>query len=230
MLKAVTARQEICYSFATMKNAREKSRQVLSDLLRGNSRFATGESIFPNYTQERRRETADQGQKPVAAVIACADSRVPVEAVFDVGIGDLFVIRVAGNVCGSHQIASVEFALAELGVPLVINMGHGSCGAVEAALSGARLPGALPELIGSIRPAIEKQSADHLKNEAEILNDAVRANVLYQMEQLIIGSELVRQKLESGEAELQGMVYQIASGRIAELGRHPREAALLSGE
>ncbi len=128
--------------------------EALHLLLAGNERFAAGKPEHPHTDLSRVESTAKNGQAPFAAVLSCADSRVPVETVFDRGVGDLFVVRVAGNVADSGTLASVEYAAEHLHTPLVVVMGHTQCGAVKAAVDNAQLDGSLPALIDLIRPAV----------------------------------------------------------------------------
>ena len=128
---------------------------------------------------ERRsvKETAS-GQHPIAVVIGCSDSRVPPEIVFDQGIGDVFVVRVAGNVCDAHEIGSAEYALEHLGVPLLVVLGHTSCGAVTAAVVGGEVPGNVRSLLESIQPAVVKAQHEHpdLRGK-DLVAAAIEANV-----------------------------------------------------
>lgn len=151
---------------------------ALKSLKAGNARYIDGKSIHPRIDAERRRATALEGQTPIAAVLGCADSRVPPEIVFDQGFADLFVVRVAGNVCAMPELASIEYSVAALKVPLIVVFGHTKRGAVEAAIKNKPLPGSLPDLIKLIRPAVEeaekeKGAGDNLQTRATERN-AVR--------------------------------------------------------
>jgi carbonic anhydrase len=128
--------------------------QALAALKQGNQRYLEGITKYPKNDPIRRLRTATEGQKPVASVLSCSDARMPVETVFDKAFGDLFVVRVAGNVCAMAELASLEYGVMYLHTPLVIVMGHTQCGAVDAALNGdAKLKGSLPLLVEEIRPA-----------------------------------------------------------------------------
>src|SRR5215471_8178153 len=147
--------------------------EALSRLLDGNKRFAAGKSSQVNGAAlvERRRAVAEK-QKPFAVIVGCSDSRVPPEIVFDVGLGDIFVIRVAGEIVEARGLGSIEYAVEHLGTRLIVVLGHQRCGAVSAAVSGATDTGSIPEVLKAILPAIEEtkgQSGDHIDN-------AVRAN------------------------------------------------------
>jgi carbonic anhydrase len=162
------------------------------------------------------------GQHPFAAVVACSDSRVPVEAIFSQVAGSLFVVRVAGNVMGPHQLGSLEFAVAELGVPLILVMGHTGCGAVNAALAsmaggsalGLDLDGHLPALVEPIVKALGRTTGSELGDGTLDPEDAVRLNVLGQCEELIHQSRLVASKVESGDLLVAGSVYDLRTGRV----------------
>ncbi|MCA9730151.1 MAG: carbonic anhydrase, partial [Candidatus Eisenbacteria bacterium] len=127
--------------------------QALEALKAGNDRFVTGTSLFPHLDRKRRYETA-KGQTPFVTVIGCSDSRVPIEALFDQGIGDVFVIRVAGNVCDTDEIGSIEYGVDHLGTPLMVVLGHESCGAVTAVVKDAEIHGSIPKLVDNIGPAV----------------------------------------------------------------------------
>src|SRR5262245_9624613 len=129
-------------------------------LKEGNARFAAGKQLHPNQDAERRASTVAQGQEPFATILACSDSRDPVELVFDRGIGDLFVVRVAGNVAGVRELATVEYGVGHLHTPLLIVMGHSKCGAVTAVVQGAELHGHLQSLAEKIKPAANKVKAE----------------------------------------------------------------------
>jgi len=131
---------------------------ALARLMEGNARFVAGEMVHPNLSAEKRAELAS-GQSPYAVIVSCSDSRVPPELVFDAGPGDLFIIRVAGNVVGDDAMASIEYAVAKLNSPLVLVMGHESCGAVGAAVAteteDAKFGGSIHDLVETIRPAVQ---------------------------------------------------------------------------
>jgi len=166
-------------------------------------------------SQARRAELVG-GQNPFAAIVACSDSRVPVELLFDQGLGDLFVIRVAGNIVAPSQIGSVEFAAANLGSRLVVVLGHSNCGAVDATLKEmaqleeTRSPN-LRHIVDQIRPAVE---ALVTADGAPTLDDAVAANVRHSVERLRHGSEILENLIASGELLVVGARYSIESGEV----------------
>lgn len=193
-------------------------RSALARLHEGNRRFVEGKTARdPARWEARRRETA-AGQKPFAAVLGCADSRVPPELVFDADLGELFVVRAAGQVCDPVILGSLEFAVEVLGVPLVLVLGHEGCGAVQAALSaGERPPGghlaALVEAIGPSLAALPPPRTD--EDPAARIAAAVRAHVARTVERLPKESEVLRRAVREDRIAIVGGVYDLATGRVA---------------
>lgn len=151
----------------------------LKNLIEGNQRFVTRKRRNPNQNYTRLVEVA-KGQKPFASILGCADSRVPAEIVFDQGLGDLFVCRVAGNIATPEEIGSLEFGSLVLGSKLILVLGHERCGAVDATIKGAQVPGQIGSLLEAIKPGVEKSRnlpGDQLEN-------ASKANILVQVEKL----------------------------------------------
>jgi carbonic anhydrase len=189
---------------------------VLADLLAGNERFIAGRPDSPRRRPEDYGPLA-AGQFPEAAIIACSDSRVPPEILFDQGVGDLFVIRIAGNVIGGTGPVvkgSIEYAVAELKVPLVMVLGHSNCGAVKAAVQHIdqhdALPGAINELVNLIKPAVEQvrdQPGDKLAN-------AIRANVELGVERLKGLEPILAGPVRAGKLKVVGATYDLATGRV----------------
>ena len=190
------------------------SAEALERLAAGNRRFVAGESTIEDTLSSARRAELAAGQKPFAIILACSDSRVPVEMVFDQGLGDLFVIRVAGNIVAPSQVGSVEFAAAQLGAKLVVVLGHSNCGAVDATLKELeqeqelRSPN-LRAIVDRIRPAIES-----LTDPDITLQDAVVANVHHSVSRLQHGSLILEQLVESGDLTIVGAEYSIESGEV----------------
>ena len=147
--------------------------EVLNLLLDGNKRYTSGEMTYPRQSA-RERQALTEGQSPIAVIVGCADSRVPPNIIFDQGLGDLFVIRVAGNIADDAILGTIEYAIHALKTPLVMVLGHAHCGAVKATLSGAELPGHLPSLAKAIQPAVDSVNSD----SGDQLNKAIRANAL----------------------------------------------------
>ena len=199
---------------------------TLSLLKEGNVRFVEGKSFHPNQEISRRAELAAAGEEPGATILACSDSRDPVELIFDRGVGDLFVVRVAGNVAGLSELATMEYGVTHLGTPLLIVMGHSKCGAVTAAVKGAELHGHLPSLISLIKPAAEK--AKNNGPEEECVPRAIELNVWQQVENIFAKSALVREFAAEGKVQIVGAVYDIATGKVQWLGQHPEIDRLLA--
>ncbi len=203
--------------------------EAVAKLVEGNKRFVAGESTFPRSGQDRRCETTAGGQHPYATILSCADSRVPPEYVFDSGIGDLFVIRVAGNVSDTDEIATIEYGVSHLNTPLIVVMGHAKCGAVTAVVEGAPLHGNLAALLDNIQPAAnEAKKANPNLSGAPLVAKAVRQNVYQSMEDLIRNSEDVRGLLAQKKVRLIGAIYDIHGGAVEFIGSHPKESELLA--
>jgi len=196
-------------------------------LKEGNARFAAGKPQHPNQDTERRAATARQGQEPFATILACSDSRVPLELVFDRGVGDLFVVRVAGNVAGVSELATVEYGVGHLNTPLLIVMGHTKCGAVSAVVKEAELHGHLRALVEKIKPAVEKVKAESVEAD-EAVPKTIQANVWQTIEDIIKQSSVVRSKLESGQVSIHGAIYDLEPGSVIWLGAHPAQNALIA--
>ena len=187
---------------------------ALQRLRDGNRRFVAGTSDLDASLSQARRAELVGGQSPFAVILACSDSRVPVELIFDHGLGDLFVIRVAGNVVAPSQIGSVEFAASHLGSQLVVVLGHSNCGAVDATLR--ELEQAQPQrspnlraIVDRIRPAVEPLIADGIS-----LHDAVAANVRHSVAQLRHGSSVLEQLIADDKLTIVGAEYSIESGEV----------------
>jgi carbonic anhydrase len=183
--------------------------QALAKLMEGNQRFVDKKRINPHQDAVRLAEVAE-GQAPFVALLSCADSRVAPEIVFDQGIGDLFIVRVAGNIASTEEVASEEFAVGVLEVPLLMVLGHERCGAVAAALKGGELPGVIESLVFSIQPAVqasEGESGDRLTN-------AVKANVRLQVQRLQTSS-VIASFVQEGKLKVVGAYYDLDTGEIS---------------
>jgi methyl-accepting chemotaxis protein len=204
------------------------STDALQSLQQGNARFISGHPTHPNQDAERRAEVA-KGQTPFATILTCSDSRLPAETIFDQGLGDLFVVRVAGNVAKTDEIGSIEYGTGHLGTTLLVVMGHSSCGAVKAVLEGAEIHGSIPELVAPIAPAVEKaRAANPGAASAEILARAVEANVWESVARILENSASVRDLVKAGKLKVVGAVYDLASGDVHWKGEHPEQARLLA--
>jgi carbonic anhydrase len=219
-VQAIFACAVICISTCGSLWAADVKSTVSADeairlLTAGNERFVAGKPERPNSGLDRVHSTAKNGQAPFATILSCADSRVPVEAVFDRGVGDLFVVRVAGNVADPGTLGSIEYAAEHLGTPVVVVMGHTQCGAVNAAVSGAELHGNLPSLIDAIRPAVQTVRREHPDMSAEeLLKASIAQNVRQQIDAALIKSPQLRQMVEHGKLKIVGAVYKIETGQV----------------
>ena len=186
---------------------------ALLELVAGNDRFSSGQSTHPNLSAERRELVTSGGQHPFATVIACSDSRVPVEMLFDQGVGDIFVIKVAGNVCNTDEIGSIEYGVNHLDTPVMVVLGHTHCGACTAVATGADVHGCIPDLIAPIRPALEKVQAAYLHLDGKALVPAlIEANVWQSIEDLLLRSSSTRERTKDGRVVVVGAVYNIETG------------------
>lgn len=182
--------------------------QALKLLMDGNKRFVTRKLEKPRQDWARVQEVA-KGQNPFAAVLSCADSRIPSEIVFDQGFGDLFVCRVAGNVATPEEIGSLEFGAAVLGTKVIMVIGHERCGAVEATIKGAQVPGQIGSLIDAIKPALSRTK----KFTGDPLAKAVKANVSLQVDNLK-ASPVLADLIASGKLKVVGAYYDLDAGTI----------------
>ncbi len=189
--------------------------EALSRLREGNHRFTTNVSSNKAYTWSLRKELAE-GQHPFAVVVGCSDSRVPVEIVFDQGLGDLFVIRVAGNIVAPSQIGSVEFAIEQFGTRLVVVMGHTQCGAIKAAVDDIAEPSPnLQSIVSRVKPAVDQVLADggDQSNDALVAR-AVEANVRASVRQLEQGSDIIHNFIQNKGLKIIGAEYSLDSGEV----------------
>ncbi|HEY9619610.1 MAG TPA: carbonic anhydrase [Crinalium sp.] len=182
---------------------------ALEKLLQGNQRFSQQHPQYPHQSRDRLREVA-QSQHPFATVLSCADSRVPAELVFDQGIGDVFDVRVAGNIATPEVLGSIEYAVALLGTPVLMVLGHERCGAVTAAVQNETLPGDIGSFVKAILPAVERVQGQ----PGDAVNNAVIENVRYQIEQLK-RSPLLSERLQSGQLKIVGGRYDLDTGRVS---------------
>jgi carbonic anhydrase len=183
---------------------------ALKKLLEGNERFVTQKRTNPHQDLERLLEVAES-QAPFAAILSCADSRVPAEIIFDRGLGDLFVCRVAGNIATSEEIGSLEFGTMVLGAKVLMVIGHERCGAVKATIEGGRFPGQIGRLIDGIQVGVERSDKEPGQNKLE---RAIRANVRYQVEKLG-KSTVIGDLVDKGQLKVVGAYYDLDTGKIS---------------
>lgn len=195
------------------------AQEALTRLQEGNKRFVEGKSTYNTNDTRRRNELVD-GQTPFAIILGCSDSRVPAEIVFDQGLGDLFVIRIAGNIVAPSQIGSIEFAVETFQTPLVVVLGHTRCGAVAATLNQIRQPQAsrsqhLRSIVERIRPAVEPLSEIRTDLTPEqLLERAIRSNIRMSVNQLRHGSSFLEEIHDSGSLWIVGAEYSLESGEV----------------
>ena len=189
---------------------------ALDRLMKGNGRYVDGVSKRHDFKHER--EALTKGQNPYAGILSCADSRIAPEYAFDTGRGDLFVCRVAGNFLNDDVIASFEYAVQVLNTPLLMVLGHKSCGAVDAAIKsitdGTTLPGHLPSLVTAIRPAVKAV----LNQPGNTLDNAIRQNVILNVEVLKTATPLIDKLVAENKVRVTGAVYNLDNGRVELLG------------
>ena len=193
--------------------------EALARLREGNKRFATGESVFAEHLSHARRAAVLKNQEPFAIVLGCSDSRVPASLVFDQGLGDLFAIRVAGNIVSPSQIGSVEFAATRFGTRLAVVLGHSSCGVVTAALQEARAPGPQTKSILSIVRRVRPSVASALEANPDapfevLLAKAIRLNIRSSVSMLRNASALLEGLIENGRLAVVGAEYSLESGVV----------------
>lgn len=192
--------------------------EALSKLKEGNERYVSGAVDYNAEESVAKRTELSKGQEPWAIILGCADSRAPVGLLFDQGLGDLFVVRVAGNIATDTQVGSIEYAVQSWGTPLIVVLGHSHCGAVNATLDvmqadNADVSPALGSIVSAIRPALEPLVCGEHKHE-ELPYLAVDANVKANVHTLRESSELIRSRLESKELAVVGARYDLETGKV----------------
>lgn len=210
-----------------MQTSRITPAEAIRILQEGNARYVSGQSLHPNASRERRDITS-RGQQPFATVLACADSRVPVEMIFDQGIGDVFVVRVAGNVLEPGLTGSVEYSVEHLEVATFIVLGHTNCGAVKAVYQEGLLEGNLRGLSEKILPAVAsiKQNNPGL-DESSGVDEAAKLNVWNAIEDAFRTSRILADKTRARQLKIVGAFYDLVTGHIEWMGMHPRQDQLV---
>ncbi|MCY7290821.1 MAG: carbonic anhydrase [Ferruginibacter sp.] len=209
MKKTITTLTCVLSLLTTVVYAQVSADEALNSLKQGNKRFIEGESIRPHQDLQRIKEVS-LGQKPFAVIVGCSDSRVPSEIIFDQGLGDLFIVRTAGQVSTFASWGSIEFGNAVLGANLIVVMGHTKCGAVSAAVKIPEVPGHIVTLINAIKPAAQLaklQTGDELEN-------AVKINVAMQVQQLENLEPVLTKGIRSGALKIVGAVYDLETGKV----------------
>ncbi len=220
-LKAITVKKALAATLTILllciaAHARAASNNVpilsgaesLTKLIDGNQRYAQDHPEHPNQSTQRRTDLTN-GQHPFASVLGCSDSRVPPELVFDQGLGDLFVVRLAGNVADQVAIESIDYSITHLGVRLIMVLGHDQCGAVTAAVLGHEEPGEVGPMLRELRPAV----AAARKMSGNRIDNTIRENVILTVRKLSTSTEL-RGMVKSGDLKIVGGIYHLDSGKV----------------
>ena len=177
----------------------------------GNARFVSGKAKHPHENAARVKELAG-GQRPAAIVLGCSDSRVPPEVIFDQGLGDLFVVRVAGNTAEPHTLGSIEYAAEHLGSPVIVVLGHHKCGAVKATSEGAGTEGNLGQLVKEIKPAVA--AAQAAPDKEGVVHTAIHIHAKNVAAELVSESPVLAKLVEEGKVKIKVAVYDLDSGRV----------------
>lgn len=194
--------------------------EALQTLIDGNYRFSKNLRALDSMPSSTRRLALTAGQEPYAVILGCSDSRVPAELVFDQGLGDLFVIRVAGNIVAPSQIGSVEFAVSKFGARLVVVLGHSQCGAIIATIDelskgSNSLSENISAIVNRVKPAVEGLMSTELRNNPnELIHEAVRANVRASVNHLRHGSDIIENLIENDGLLIVGAEYCLESGVV----------------
>ncbi len=203
--------------------------EALDKLKKGNQRYVSEKRFYPNQDSKTRKNTADKGQFPFASVLGCSDSRAPVEHIFDAGVGEIFTIRVAGNVSDTDEIGTMEYGIGHLNTPVLVVLGHTKCGAVTAVVKGDKVHGSIPELVDNIVPAVERaKKKSGSAFSVKLVDDSIRENVWQSIEDLLKRSEEARHLVEGKKLMIVGALYNIENGEVEWLGEHPGQASLIT--
>jgi len=180
--------------------------EALQELMAGNQRFSANQMTSIQHDLDMLKNKTVSKQEPFAAVLSCADSRVPVELIFDQTIGHIFVTRIAGNIATSEIIASLEYGVAVLGVKVLLVIGHSNCGAVKAAMKADSVPGQISALYQHLKPAVDQSGGD--------MEKAIAANAKYQADLLRAYSPVMKDAIKAGKLAIQSGVYTLATGKV----------------
>ena len=191
------------------------AKEALQILTEGNTRFVAGQLKHPNLTEQIRIDTYENGQKPFCAILSCADSRAPVELIFDQGIGDIFSVRNAGNTADEGVQGSLELGVYKFGIPLLMVMGHTDCGAIKCAIDDTPLKGEMVTVINRIKPIVTetRHQKPDLSGE-ELIIEVTVANARYTATILAERSEVLRKMIASGELTIVAALHDLKSGKV----------------
>lgn len=186
--------------------------EALTRLIDGNKRFVEGKQAQQDIGDARRTELA-KGQHPFAVILSCSDSRVPPEHIFDQGLGDIFVVRVAGNVADPIELGSIEYAVEHLGSPLILVLGHQMCGAVKATVDGGRPEGNIASIVKKIAPSVKKAKAQ-IKGKDKLLDAAILENAKNTAATLTQKSAIIKHLVEEKKVKIAAGVYNMTTGKV----------------
>jgi carbonic anhydrase len=202
--------------------------EALAKLKEGNTRYVAKASVAPHQDAARRHETATDGQHPFATILSCADSRVPLEILFDQGVGDIFAVRVAGNVAAVDEIGTMEYGAEHLGVPLIVVLGHTKCGAVTAVVKNEPVTENIGQLVAPIVPAVKSVKSRFASASLdEVVNKSIEANIWQAISDIYAKSPLLKKMAAAGKIKVVGALYDIDAGTVQWFGEHPSNASLL---
>ena len=188
---------------------RLNSEEALATLMSGNKRFVSARQLHANLTSERRAALKDE-QRPIAIILGCSDSRVPPELIFDLGLGDLFVVRVAGNILDDVVLGSIEYAASHLDTSLLMILGHSRCGAIEATAACGSMEGHLPCLAAAIQPSL-----DEVKDKpGDLINNAAKVNAKMIAEKLSLSAPIMAENVNTGKLKIVAAFYDLDTGVV----------------
>jgi len=189
--------------------------ESLKKLTEGNSRFVSGKIEAKDISDAKRKELLSKGQHPFVTIVSCSDSRVPLEILFDQGMGDIFVIRAAGNVVDDVGLGSVEYGVEHVGTPLLVILGHQDCGAVKATLAATEKPaGSIGAIVQKIKPAVDKAKASGKKTEDELMELATRLNLKNVYHSMLQRSTVIRERVHEKKLKIVLGEYYLDSGKV----------------
>jgi len=204
-----SSENEKVYQRAEVIKSAEEAQKLLVD---GNKRYTSGQLLKQDLGAAKREQLATKGQKPFAVVVTCSDSRVPAELLFDQGMGDIFVVRVAGNVMDQVALGSVEYGVEHLKTPLLVVMGHEKCGAVKATVDGGEAPGSIGAIVEKIKPSVEKAKAAGATGDA-LYEKATDENIKATIAE-IEKSPIVEELVHEGHLKVVGAKYYLSTGEV----------------
>lgn len=223
------ADQVFCVEDEVTALALSTPERALAELRAGNIRFVTGAPQHPNQDAEHRAAVAD-GQQPFAVIVGCSDSRLAAEIIFDRGLGDLFVVRTAGHTTGPEVLGSVEYAVTVLGTPLVVVLGHDSCGAVQAAreatATGATPPGHLGAVVDAVVPSLRRAQREGVTD----VDGIVDIHIAQTVEALVASSAVLAERVAAGRCAVVGMSYRLGAGEVRTVAEVPAGMAAAGAE